>query len=84
MADVECVAICDLNQERANRFAAENHIPQVYYDHREMLSKSGCDAVSIVTPDFLHTQIAVDAANAGKHMLIEKPLATTKEDVLTI
>lgn len=84
MKDAECVAICDVNRERADRFAAENHIPQVYYDHKEMLAKSGCDAVSIVTPDFLHTQIAVDAADAGKHMLIEKPLATTKEDVFTI
>lgn len=84
MPNVECVAICDLNKTRADQFAAANHIPQVYYDHREMLAKSGCDAVSIVTPDFLHTQIAVDAANAGKHMLIEKPLATTKEDVYAI
>ena len=84
MAGVECVAICDLNRERAEQFAAANNIPQVYTDHKEMLAKSGCDAVSVVTPDFLHTQIAVDAANAGKHMLIEKPLATTREDVFTI
>ena len=84
MPGVECVAICDINREKAEKFAADNAIPQVYYDHREMLAKSGCDAVSIVTPDFLHTQIAVDAANAGKHMLIEKPLATTREDVFAI
>lgn len=84
MQGVECVAVCDLNKARADQFASVNGIPQVYYDHREMLAKSGCDAVSIVTPDFLHTQIAVDAANAGKHMLIEKPLATTREDVFTI
>ena len=84
MQGVECVAICDINREKAEKFAADNAIPQVYYDHREMLAKSGCDAVSIVTPDFLHTQIAVDAANAGKHMLIEKPLATTREDVFAI
>lgn len=84
MDNVECVAICDVNKEKADHFAAINHIPQVYYDHREMLQKSGCDAISIVTPDFLHTQIAVDAANAGKHILVEKPLATRKEDVLAI
>lgn len=58
MDNVECVAICDVNKEKADHFAAINHIPQVYYDHREMLQKSGCDAISIVTPDFLHTQIA--------------------------
>lgn len=84
MYGVECVAICDLNQQRANEFAALHQIPNVYIDHREMLKKSGCDAVSIVTPDFLHTEIAVDCANAGKHMLIEKPLATTREDIFKI
>ena len=84
MSGTECVAVCDVNREKADAFAARNNIPQVYYDHREMLEKSGCDAVSIVTPDFLHTQIAVDAANAGKHMLIEKPLATKREDVFAI
>ena len=81
---VECVAICDINQKKANEFAHKYNIPQVYYDHREMLKKSGCDAVAIVTPDFLHTEIAVDCANAKKHMLIEKPLATTREDIFRI
>lgn len=84
MPDVECVAICDLNGTRASEFAARHNIPNVYTDHREMLAKSGCDAVSIVTPDFLHTEIAVDCANSGRHMLIEKPLATTREDVFRI
>lgn len=84
MPGVECVAICDLNEKRANEFAALHHIPNVYTDHREMLKKSECDAVSIVTPDFLHTDIAVDSANAGKHMLIEKPLATTRKEVFQI
>lgn len=84
MKDVECVAICDINAQRANEFAQRNGIPEVYTSHKEMLAKSGCDAVSIVTPDFLHTNIAVDCANAGRHMLIEKPLATTKSDVFAI
>ena len=84
MPEAECVAICDLNAARANKFASLYSIPNVYTNHREMLAKSGCDAVSIVTPDFLHTEIAVDSANAGKHILIEKPLATTREDVYKI
>ena len=80
----ECVAICDTNRERADAFAAKHHLPAVYYDHRDMLEKCDCDAVAIVTPDFLHTQLALDCAAAGKHMLIEKPLATKREDVLAI
>ena len=81
---VETVAICDIDGKRAEAFAAKYQIPHFYTDHREMLKKSGCDAVSIVTPDFLHTQIACDCAAAGKHMLIEKPLATRREDALQI
>lgn len=86
MAGVEPVAICDLNRSRAEEFASMFGIgdAQVYTNHREMLEKSGCDAVSIVTPDFLHTDVACDCANAKKHMLIEKPLATTRDDVFRI
>jgi len=46
-----------------------------------MLAKCHCDAVSIVTPDHLHGDIAVACAQAGKDMLIEKPIATNREDV---
>jgi len=86
MSDAEPVAICDLNRTRAEEFAAKFGIgdDQIYTDHKEMLKKSGCDAVSIVTPDFLHTEVACDCANAKKHMLMEKPLATKRDDVLRI
>ena len=80
----QCVAICDTNRERADRFAAKHHLPNTYYDYREMLEKCDCDAVAIVTPDFLHAEIAIACAEAGKHLLIEKPLATKREDVLAI
>lgn len=76
------VAICDLNQERAQEFAAKHDIAEVYSDYNEMLAKCDCDAVAIVTPDFAHADIAVACANAGKDMIIEKPLATTRDDVM--
>lgn len=78
------VAICDLNRERAQRIAEKYGIPRVYGDVNDMLSDGGFSAVSIVTPDFLHADVAVACARAGKHMLIEKPLATTAEDVKRI
>ena len=86
MKETTPVAICDLDKSRAEKYAAMFGIEpsQVYTDHRQMLEKSGCDAVSIVTPDFLHTEIACDCANAGKHMLIEKPLATRRDDIFKI
>jgi len=78
------MAICDVDQRRAEDFARQHHIPEVYTDHRELLARCDCDAVAIVTPDFLHGDIAIDAATAGKHLLIEKPLATTRDEVFRI
>ena len=77
----QTVAICDANRQRAQAAAQELGIPQVYEDYREMLEKSGCDAVAIVTPDHLHAEIGVACAEAKKAILIEKPLATTAEDI---
>lgn len=75
------VAICDLNLEKAQKVAKELGIANAYQSHTEMLEKCNCDAVAVVTPDFLHAEVGVDCANAKKHLLIEKPLATSKEDV---
>ncbi len=77
---VELVAVCDRDAARAKAVAQEYGAPEVYTDYADMAKKSGIDAVAIVTPDFLHADIAVDFAAQGKHMLIEKPLATTARD----
>jgi predicted dehydrogenase len=82
----EVAAVCDMNAERAAALAEKFGVPasRVYTDHNEMLRTGGIDAVAIVTPDFAHTRVAVDAANAGKHMIIEKPLTTSREEALEI
>lgn len=80
----EVVAICDMNREKAEKVAREEGIEKVYTDYNQMLAEVDCDAVAIVTPDFAHVEAAVAAANAKKHILIEKPLATTREGVFTI
>ncbi|MDO5135818.1 MAG: Gfo/Idh/MocA family oxidoreductase [Eubacteriales bacterium] len=77
-------AICDMNREKAQAIAARVGIPEVYDNYDEMFEKADCDAVAIVTPDFAHADIAVSAAAHHKHILIEKPLATTREDVYRI
>jgi phthalate 4,5-cis-dihydrodiol dehydrogenase len=51
-----------------------------YLDYQDLLDDKEVDAVVIATPHHLHTDIAVDAANAGKHILLEKPLAGNLED----
>lgn len=75
------VAICDKDRSRAEALAAKFGVEEVYTDYREMAAKSSCDAIAIVTPDFLHADIAIACAEAKKDLLIEKPLATTRDDV---
>lgn len=78
------VAICDMNLGRAQKVAERYAIPSAYGSVDEMLRAGGFEAVSIVTPDFLHADAAVACAMAGKHLLIEKPIATNAEDVRRI
>ena len=78
--DIKLVGACDKNaqlgQQRARQYGAEFFTT----DYRELLAREDIKAVSVVTPDFLHPEIAIAAAEAGKHVLIEKPMATTVED----
>ncbi|MDX3659940.1 Gfo/Idh/MocA family oxidoreductase [Streptomyces sp. ID05-26A] len=71
-------AICDVRREAAEALAASG--VEVYDDHRTMITEANLDAVIITTPHALHAQQVVDAAEAGLHVLVEKPMATTVED----
>jgi len=77
----ETVAICDANAAKVKKVAERFGIKNVYDNVDAMLGGCDIDAVSVVTPDHLHADIAVKCAEAGKHLLIEKPIATTREDV---
>jgi predicted dehydrogenase len=77
---VEFRAVCDLREDRAKEIAEKYGAKDCYSDYRKILERDDISAVSIATPDFAHTEIAVAAAKAGKHILIEKPLATSVED----
>lgn len=75
----ELVAVADLNIELAEKVSKELGV-KLYTDYREMLKKEDIDAVSICTPDHLHKEMAVTAAEFGKDMLIEKPIAISSEE----
>ncbi len=77
-------AIADLDLEAASKMAEKFGIADVYTDYHEMLADKDIEMVSICTPHHLHRMMAVDAANAGKHVLVEKPMANTLEDADTI
>ena len=77
---VELVAICDINEEKAKNIAKKYGVRRYYTDFNQMLKDEKIRAVSIVTPDFSHTEIAISVIRARKDILIEKPLATTVEE----
>ncbi|HOD52559.1 MAG TPA: Gfo/Idh/MocA family oxidoreductase [Candidatus Hydrogenedentes bacterium] len=76
MHGVRVLGVADLVAGRAEALANAT-AAAAYMDYRELLANDAIQAVSIVTPDFAHAEIALAAAEAGKHILCEKPLAMT-------
>ncbi len=74
----ELAAVAEVNEDRA-KWVEENYGCRVYRDYNELFANPDIDAVTVVTPDHLHKPICIAAANAGKHVLVEKPLDVTVE-----
>ncbi len=72
---VELRAIAGLDTERVQALAAAFNVPITYADYTEMLAQPDIDAVSIAVPNALHAPVTLAALAAGKHVLVEKPLA---------
>ncbi|NEW06258.1 Gfo/Idh/MocA family oxidoreductase [Paenibacillus sp. SYP-B3998] len=74
--NVEIVAFVDPIIERAEHYA-QLHGGKAYSSYAEMLKQEKVDAVSVCTPNYLHAEVSIAVANAGAHVLVEKPIATT-------
>jgi predicted dehydrogenase len=70
----ELVAVCSRTRERAEGFAGRFSIPHVYTDHRKLLDRTDVHLVTLPVVTSLHHAFAIDAAEAGKHVIVEKPL----------
>ncbi|MEA3402616.1 MAG: Gfo/Idh/MocA family oxidoreductase [Armatimonadota bacterium] len=78
----ELVACCDIVEEKAKALAEEAGIGDSYYrDVEEMLQRDDLHAVSVCTPSGMHSEQAIMAAEAGKHILCEKPLDVTLKKI---
>ncbi|MUT67580.1 Gfo/Idh/MocA family protein [Paenibacillus sp. NEAU-GSW1] len=77
--NVELVAFVDPVIERAQQYA-EQHGGKAFADYETMLAEIKPDAVSVCTPNATHASISIAAANAGAHVLVEKPMASTDEE----
>lgn len=79
------VAIADLSQEATNQRAAQiGHAVDVYQDYNTLLAREDIDAVDIGLPHHLHRDSIVAAADAGKHVMSEKPLCLTLDEAADI
>jgi len=68
--------VVQLAEDKAKQWGTQSY----YSDYRKLLQRDDVDAVDILLPHHLHAEVAVSAAEAGKHVLCEKPIATTLED----
>lgn len=75
----ELVTVCDLDAARARRVADQVGLDRIDTDLADVLADPGIDAVAIATPARTHHDIARAALAAGKHVMVEKPLADTGE-----
>lgn len=83
--DCELIAVVDINSVRAEQVAqTHGHGVRAFTDYEAMLQSVEVDAVAIATPDHLHCAPVVAALQAGKHVFMEKPLATTAQDARDI
>lgn len=78
-ADANIAAVTSLNRERAEE-VGRKYSARVYATYEELLDDPAIDAVSVCTANASHCAITVSALKAGKHVLCEKPMATTLED----
>jgi UDP-N-acetylglucosamine 3-dehydrogenase len=78
--EVELCALCTRNEARLRGFAERFRTPIAFTDYREMFAAGGLDAVAITTMWNQHAEPAIAALDAGLHVFLEKPMASTMAD----
>lgn len=81
MSGFRLAGVCDPKIDRANRFAGSYDVPG-YRSLSDLLANEDVDAVSVLTPSGMHRDNALEAMEAGKHVLVEKPIALRPDQVV--
>jgi predicted dehydrogenase len=74
------VAVAENNAERGREAVTRFNVPSMVPDYRQVLARADIDIISIALPTYLHASAALDALRAGKHVMIDKPIATSARD----
>jgi predicted dehydrogenase len=78
--EAEVVAVASPTPGHAEMLARRFGITRVFTDYRQMLAEPDIEMITITAPNYLHAQMTIDAANAGKHVVCEKPLCMNLEE----
>jgi myo-inositol 2-dehydrogenase/D-chiro-inositol 1-dehydrogenase len=78
--EAEVVAVASPTPGNAEKLAKKYDIPRVFTDYKQMLAEGDIEMVTIAAPNYLHAQMTLDIANAGKHVVCEKPMCMTLEE----
>src|SRR3989344_3047055 len=81
--EAELVAVADPNESFCKK-VCDTYNTKCYSDYRDMLARENIDAVSIAVPTKFHRDVAMHALRLGKHVLLEKPIASTEEEAREI
>ncbi|MBS4217605.1 Gfo/Idh/MocA family oxidoreductase [Bacillus sp. FJAT-49711] len=77
----EIVALCDIYPEKAKSTAKKFKLNvDIYDNYQNMLNRSDIDLISVCTPPYTHADAAIDILNAGKNVIVEKPMASSLEE----
>jgi len=74
------VAVAEVSARRGREAAERFGVPEVVQDYRRLLGRDDIDVVSIALPNYLHAKVALEALRAGKHVMLDKPMATNARD----
>jgi len=80
LVDVQILAAADIDEEKAKKLAKRWRVKKWQRDYRRILGDAKIDAVSICLPHYLHSKVAVEVAEASKHILCEKPIANNLDE----
>lgn len=84
VATTEVVALCDIKPDRLAEKGQRHGIETLYEDYHDLLDDPSVQAVSVCVPNALHAPIAIDAFKAGKHVMLEKPMAMNQKEGVEI
>ncbi len=78
--NTQLYAVCDINESLAQSFAQQYDVQHCFTSAQQMFECPDIDLIDLVTPDHTHASLAIAAMQQGKHVLVEKPIATNTDD----